>query len=140
MEIINSFRVRFFTKAKILATAQATGRVGEEIATRYLQQEGFRILERNWRLGKAEIDIIARDQEALVFVEVKTRSKNLLGPPEAFLSPRQAQLIAAAAAAYMEKINYDWELRFDVISILLDQEGDYQIKHLKDAFFPGFDD
>ncbi len=123
-----------------MATAQAIGRVGEEIATRYLQKAGFDILERNWRLGKAEIDIIARDQQALVFVEVKTRSNDRVGPPEAFLSPRQAQLIAAAAAAYMERINYDWELRFDVISIILDDRDEHRIKHLKDAFFPGFDD
>jgi putative endonuclease len=123
-----------------LATAHATGRTGENIAYRHLIRDGFDILERNWRLGKAEIDIIAKDEDALVFVEVKTRSTDAFGAPESFLSPRQAQLIAAAAAAYMEQIGHDWELRFDVISIILDEDGSYRLQHLRDAFFPGFDD
>ncbi len=123
-----------------MAIAHATGRAGEDLAVRHLENAGFTILERNWRCGKAEIDIIARDGEALVFVEVKTRSTDAFGAPESFLTPRQTQLISAAAAAYMEMIGHDWELRFDVISIILSDNDHFSLQHLRDAFFPGFDD
>ena len=129
-----------FTKSTVLAIAHAVGQTGEDIAARHLSTQGFTVLERNWRCGKAEIDIIAKDGDALVFVEVKTRSTSAFGAPESFLSPRQTQLIAACAAAYMESIGHEWELRFDVISIVLQPDDSYRLEHLRDAFFPGFDD
>jgi|APTNR8051073442_1049403.scaffolds.fasta_scaffold00499_12 putative endonuclease len=124
----------------LLGSAHDTGREGERIAREHLQAQGYAILEQNWRKGRAEIDIIAKEDDVLVFVEVKTRSSEDFGRPETFISPRQAELLAAGAAAYMEETGHDWELRFDVISIILDEDGAYQLEHLKDSFFPGMDD
>ncbi|MEL6140005.1 MAG: YraN family protein [Bacteroidota bacterium] len=117
--------------------AQATGQLGEEYAVRYLKNLGWTVLERNWRRRKAEIDIIARSGDILVFIEVKTRTSRLFGEPSSFVGPRQIELISAAASAYMESINHDWEIRFDIISILIEETGDYQLEHIEDAFFPG---
>lgn len=114
-----------------------TGKTGEKIAENFLKQKGYEILETNWRYKKAEVDIIAKDIDVLVFVEVKTRSNDYFGRPDAFITEKKEQFMATAASVYMEKINHDWEIRFDVISILLKTEKDYQIQHFKDAFFPG---
>ncbi len=114
-----------------------TGRYGEALAVAFLKKKGFRILETNWRFSKAEIDIIAKEKEVLVFVEVKTRSSDFFGKPEDFITKRKEQLIADAASIYMKKIGHDWEIRFDIISILLKNQKDYSIEHFEDAFFPG---
>ncbi len=129
-----------FTNLHDLTTAQTTGKLGEDIACRHLQKKGYRILARNWRRRRAEIDIIAKDGDALVFIEVKTRSSDFYGKPSAFFSPKQASLISMAASLYMEEINYDWEVRFDLVSILLDPQGNYQLEHIEDAYFPGLSD
>ena len=122
-----------------MARNQDTGKQGEALAKRYLEKKGYLILETNWRYRRAEIDIIAKDDEILVFVEVKTRSSAAFGQPEAFLNARQESLIIAAAAAYMEEKDYEGEIRFDVISILLRSPKDYQLKYFPDAFFPGLE-
>jgi putative endonuclease len=120
-----------------MAKNNEVGKQGEDIAVYYLEkQENWTILERNWRYRRAEIDIIAREGNTLVFVEVKTRSYVYQGnQPEDYVSPAKETLLQGAAGAYMEKINYDWEIRFDILSILLHNNGSYEIKHLKDAFF-----
>ena len=113
------------------------GKKGEKIAVEYLTSLGYSILERNWRYSKAEIDIIAKDKEILVFVEVKTRSSVLYGQPEEFISDYQQELIFRASQRYMEKINYNWEIRFDSISIVVNEKyewKDYEIKHHLDIY------
>ncbi len=126
-------------KQTALSSAHDTGKEGERIARTYLESQGYVIEEQNWRKGRAEIDIIAKEGDILVFVEVKTRSSEDFGRPELFISPRQAELLAAGAAAYMESIDYDWEIRFDVISIILSPNGSYELNHLKDTYFPGME-
>ncbi|MEY4902396.1 MAG: hypothetical protein RLZZ292_211 [Bacteroidota bacterium] len=120
-----------------MATHNETGKQGEDLAVHYLeQQEGWVILERNWRYRRAEVDIIAREGTKLIFIEVKTRSYVYQGnQPEDYVSTAKETLMLAAAGAYMEKINYDWEVRFDILSVLLKKNGTYEIRHLKDAFF-----
>lgn len=113
-----------------------TGQLGEEAALLFLKEKGFSILETNWRHSRAEVDIIARDEDILVFLEVKTRRSGL-AIPEAAVHLKKQKLLARAATAYMDMINYDWEFRFDVIAIHLKNEQDIRISHLKDAFFPG---
>ena len=110
------------------------GRRGEDLATIFLKKKGYHILERNWRFSKAEIDIITKDGEILVFVEVKTRSTAIFGEPEDSVSSKKEDLISDAAAVYMEQIGHGWEIRFDIISIILNEEG-HSIKHFEDAFF-----
>lgn len=114
-----------------------TGKIGEELACNYLLEKGYIILERNWRFSKAEIDIIAKLEEMLIFVEVKTRSYDYYGSPESFLSERQESLLADAANEYMKQVGYEWEFRFDVIGILLRTQTDFELSHIEDAFFSG---
>jgi putative endonuclease len=120
----------------ILSKQQTTGNLGEEKATLFLQEIGYTILERNWRFSKAEIDIIAKDGEVLVFVEVKAKSYTYFGAPEESVSAYKENLIIDAAHQYMIKIGHDWEIRFDIISILFDKNKNASITHFKDAFFP----
>ena len=115
-----------------------TGKKGEALAKQYLEERGYRILETNWRFSRAELDLIAMQQEVLVFIEVKTRSSDYFGTPDAFVDSKKEKLMAEAAAAYMRKINHDWEIRFDIISVLMRSEKDITIEHFKDAFFPGW--
>jgi putative endonuclease len=119
-----------------MARQQVIGKRGEDIASEYLTKLGYTILERNWRIGKAEIDIIAKDGEILIFVEVKTRSSAHFGSPEESISNYKENLIIDAAGRYMEQINHDWEIRFDIISIVFDLEDLPIINHYKDAFYP----
>lgn len=97
------------------------------------------MLEINWRYRKAELDLIAKDGETLVFIEVKTRSTDLFGQPTESISQRKKSLLADAAAAYMEHIGHEWAIRFDVISIIYRDEKHYTIEHFEDAFFPGLE-
>jgi len=115
-----------------------TGNKGESIAKAYILEQGYQLLEENWRFSRAEIDLIAMDGEVLVFVEVKTRSTTLFGAPELAVTEKKQNLLADAANVYMEQINHDWEIRFDIITIILKPKT-HQLKHFKDAFFPGWD-
>ena len=113
-----------------------TGKAGEAAAVQYLSAAGYEILETNWRHSRAEIDIIAKDGEILVFAEVKTRSSDF-SPPEASVNTKKQKLLTRAARAYMEMTNHNWLFRFDVFAIHYVNENDIRIKHLKDAFFLG---
>lgn len=113
------------------------GQQGEALAQTYLNNAGFEILEQNWRHSKAEVDLIAKDGAILVFIEVKTRSYTYFGQPESFVTPKKKQLLAKAASVYMEQIGHDWEIRFDVVSVILPEGKPPQIQHFPDAFFPG---
>jgi putative endonuclease len=115
-----------------------TGKQGEEIAAEHLRQQGFEILESNWRHRRLEVDIIAREGNVLVFVEVKTRSYDYFGKPEEFVSPAKERRLATAAAAYMEQIGHEWAIRFDVVAILKTTHGGFTVELIRDAFFPGF--
>ncbi len=113
------------------------GKKGEEIAKDFLIQKGYKILEQNWRYSRAEVDIIASYQEALIFVEVKTRSYDYYGQPEEFVTAKKQKLISTAASAYMQANNHQWEIRFDIISILMGGKSSVKIQHFEDAFFLG---
>lgn len=122
-----------------MARHNEIGKIGESIARTYLQDKGYLFLAANWRYKRAEIDLIFKEKDILIFVEVKTRSSDHFGQPEEFVSKAQEILIADAASAYMEMINHEWEIRFDIISILYRSEQSYAIKHIEDAFFPGLE-
>ena len=112
------------------------GKQGEDIAATHLTEKAYRILERNWRYKRAELDLIAMDGETLVFIEVKTRSYVYLAEPEESVNYRKQDLLVSAAAAYMREHDHDWAYRFDIISIVKDTDQRFQIKHLVDAFEP----
>ncbi|MCB0807612.1 MAG: YraN family protein [Bacteroidales bacterium] len=112
------------------------GKKGEDIAAKHLSGLGYQIVERNWRFEKDEIDIIAMDGEFLVFVEVKTRSSNWYGEPYEAVDDRKEKLIVRGAEAYVVKKDLYNEVRFDIVSIVID--GNKQtINHMKEAFYPG---
>ncbi|MEM6316175.1 MAG: YraN family protein [Bacteroidota bacterium] len=114
-----------------------TGKKGEALAVDFLKEKGYEIVETNWRFRRSEVDIIAKDGKILVFVEVKTRSYDYFGKPESFVSARKKTLLQDAASAYTHQVKHTWEIRFDIIGILLRSEADIEISHFEDAFFPG---
>lgn len=117
---------------------QIIGKQGEDIAREYLEREGYTILELNWRYRRAEVDIICKDAAGiLIFVEVKTRATSTGGDPEEAVEQKKEKMLSQAAAAYMRHIDYDWEIRFDVVAIRLKSENSYSISHYEDAFWPG---
>lgn len=106
------------------------GRVGEDKAVSYLKKQGFKIVERNYKNAFGEIDIIAKDGEYTVFVEVKTRTGDDFGAPGEAVDYRKRQKYARIAAAYLSgKGLTDAACRFDVVEI---ENG--EINHVKDAF------
>ena len=119
-----------------MSKQQKLGKLGEDAACVFLENLGYKILERNWRFSKAEIDIIAKEKEVLIFVEVKAKSYTFYGSPEESISVYKENLIIDAASQYMIKLNHDWEIRFDIISIVFDKQLKPEITHYKDAFYP----
>ena len=111
------------------------GKLGEEIASNYLEGKGYEIVERNWRNTHKEIDIIAKDGETLVMVEVKTRQTDEYGNPDIAVTKKKQRLLIAAANAYLFKNKLDVETRFDIISIIF-KDGEPVIEHIEDAFLP----
>jgi len=117
-----------------MAIQQEIGDKGENLAAQYLEKGGYDILEKNYRAGKSEIDLICKEQEQLVFVEVKTRTNANFGNPEEFVNEAKAAKVIEGAEAYMYDNNWNGAIRFDIISILITEE-EAEIKHFKDAFY-----
>ena len=111
------------------------GKKGEVIASEYLKSKGYKILDTNWRWGKNELDLVARDGKTLVIVEVKTRHSNALGEPETAVNREKQRNLIRAANAYVHFRKITDEVRFDIISILILEDRE-QIHHIPDAFYP----
>lgn len=111
-----------------------TGRKGEDIAAQFLQNQGFLVLERNWRVGRWEIDIIASRRNILHFVEVKTRSGLRFGYPEESITRLKMKHLRLAAAAFQYR-NPQWKyIQFDALSILLQGESILEIQFFEDIY------
>ena len=110
------------------------GKLGEELAVAYLARNGYAILERNFVYDKAEIDIIARHEDTIVVVEVKTRNSSVFGDPQEFVKPQKIKLLTKAVDYYVIDQDLDVEVRFDVIGIVKNQQ-ETSIIHLEDAFY-----
>jgi putative endonuclease len=110
---------------------KAIGQAGEGVAARYLERQGYIILERNFRLRLGEVDIIARDGKDLVFIEVKTRRTNTFGSPFEAVNVRKQQQIAKVAAAYVQ--GKEISVRFDVVAVYLKGQA-VQVEVVKNAF------
>ena len=111
------------------------GTKGETLALNYLKEKGYLVLETNWRTQHLEIDIIAKHNRFIVFVEVKTRSGNVLLKPEDAVDKNKQKLLIRAANSYILSKNISEEARFDVISIIINNEKPH-IQHIEDAFYP----
>jgi len=124
-------------------TPQWLGIEGETIAARYLAAHGYRIVERNYRYNRNEIDIIAFDGETLCFVEVKTRASTGKGRPAESVTLRKQKEITRAATGYLSTLDNPWiTCRFDVVAVVarsLDERAilEYEIEHIKAAFMVG---
>ena len=116
-----------------MADHNELGKKGEKLAIDFLQTNGYKILEKNWRFKKAEIDIIALKNDTLAIVEVKTRSTNFFGNPQDFVNQKKIQLLVEAVNQYVCTKNLDVDVRFDIIAIIKTQNS-FEIEHLKDAF------
>jgi len=114
------------------------GKLGEDLAAAYLEENGYSIVERNFVIQKAEIDIIAQKDSILAIIEVKTRSSLDFGSPQDFVKQKKIQLLIKAVNAYIndrEKgFQEDLEIRFDIIAVHKNGES-FAIEHLTDAFY-----
>lgn len=121
-----------------MAQHNQLGKWGEEYAANYLLGKGYDILERDWRIGHRDIDIIARSPEGdtVVFVEVKTRTNDVVTDPRDAVDLRKIRSIGWAANAYVKQRNVIDLLRFDIISIVGSNDTNADILHVEDAFNP----
>lgn len=111
------------------------GKKGELLARKYLEEKGYAVIETNWRHEKDEIDIIAKENDELVIVEVKTRSTDYFGDPEDAVGPAKEGFLIRATESYLEENDLDIDTRFDIISIILNSK-EQKIDHIIDAFYP----
>lgn len=109
------------------------GKKGEKLAVEYLENLGYKILTRNYRFQKAEVDIIAQIEQTLIVVEVKTRSTSDFGDPQGFVKPKQIQSLVKAINHFVEIEQVDAEVRFDIIAVIIGKSGT-KIEHIQDAF------
>jgi len=115
---------------------QRRGQQGEALAVAYLQQQGYRVQQQNYRCRYGEIDIIAWDQDTLVFVEVKTKSHLRFGAPQSMVDWRKQQKLTRVALAYVQQRALgNTPLRFDVVAIVY-ADGRPEVTHLPAAFSP----
>lgn len=112
------------------------GKKGELISAEHLISNGYTILERNWRFGHLEIDLIAKKKDLLVFIEVKTRRSEHLQPPEQAVNQIKTLRLITAAEHYIDVVNWSGPIRFDIISIIV-RPLSQELCHWKDAFIPG---
>jgi putative endonuclease len=117
-----------------MAEHNELGKLGEELAVEFLEQNGYDILETNWTFQKAEIDIIAQKDSTLAVIEVKTRSSIAFGLPQDFVKPKKIQLLVKAVNEYIVSNDLDVDVRFDIIAINKD-DNTYKIEHFEDAFY-----
>jgi putative endonuclease len=118
-----------------MAEHNELGELGEQMAVNFLLKKGYKIVDRNWRYLKAEIDIIAqKEPNTLVIVEVKTRSNSFIGNPQEFVTDKKIKLLVKAANEYVIANKLDVEVQFDIIAIV--KNSKYQkVEHLEDAFY-----
>lgn len=111
------------------------GRLGERAAARHLRRAGYRVLATNFRGRHGEIDLIVRDQQGLVFVEVKTRSREDRSRPADAVDAKKRRRISRTALEYLNRAGHPRIVfRFDIIEVLLDGDDVREVRHLEDAF------
>jgi putative endonuclease len=109
----------------------AVGRYGEDLAVRYLEERGLRILARNWRCRAGELDIVAVDGDCLVVCEVKTRRSATFGPPQAAVTHKKLARLRRLTAAWLAEQTEGWpSIRLDVVAITRGPSGPATIEHL----------
>ncbi len=116
-------------------SSKITGDRGEDLAVSYLKKKGYKILKRNFRFERGEIDIVALDGKTLVFAEVKTATTLIMGPPESWVTAVKQKRLGKVAQKFLYDFNDDTiECRFDVVAITLQQNRPH-INHIENAFW-----
>lgn len=114
---------------------RAIGAKGEELAARFLEAKGFKIVERNYRARQGEIDLVAREGKTLVFVEVKLDRTGKFGQPESWVDNKKRRQVVRTALRYLQEHNLgNVDCRFDVVAISITQQK-MTIEHIPDAFW-----
>ena len=116
-----------------MAEHNQLGKEGEEQAVLFLLNKGYRILERNWRCQKAEVDVIAVKADVIIAVEVKARSTTHFGNPQDFVNPKKVRLLVEAMDNYIRSHNLDCSVRFDIIAVVY-KNSNFELEHIEDAF------
>lgn len=122
-----------------MAVHNDIGRWGEDVAANLLTQKDYNVVQRNWRIGHLEVDIIAEDAQTIAFVEVKTRTTQFGNKmPEEYVDKEKEMNICRAANAYIKMNRINKQIRFDVISILVDSTTNQitRLEHIENAFYP----
>lgn len=134
-------RMSFWTRIWLKSRAKPEpehlrrGKLGEAAAKRHLQQQGLKFLTANFRSKRGEIDLIFRDDDCLVFVEVKTRSSETWTRPAAAVNARKRRLLTKTALDYLRLLkNPQVKLRFDIVEVLLNDGKVHEIRHLPNTF------
>ncbi|MEA5459695.1 YraN family protein [Arcicella sp. LKC2W] len=112
-----------------------TGKKGEDLATHFLEEKGYEIVARNYRFGRAEIDIIVKKDIFLIFVEVKSLTNTKFGNPEINVTKNKVKLVTKAAGNFVYSTNWQQQIRFDIISVIFKTEENVEITHFEDAFY-----
>ena len=110
------------------------GKLAEDMAAEFLVRKNYRILARNFRYQKAEIDIVAEFDDLIVVTEVKARSYNTVIEPQEAVTKKKIKSIVMCTDFFMQDRTIDKEVRFDIITVLPDEKGVLQLTHIQDAF------
>jgi putative endonuclease len=117
-----------------MADHNELGKEAENLAAEYLLKNEYKILVRNFRFKKNEVDIIAEKDNLIIVVEVKARSTDFFILPQEAVTKGKIKSIVSAANHFMEEFNKNQEVRFDIISVLPDKQRNLAIQHIEDAF------
>ena len=117
-----------------MAKHNTLGQLGEDLAVDHLLASGYKILQRNYRFDRAEVDILASKGDLLAVVEVKTRSSSSFGDPQEFVKPKQIKNLVKAVDHYIESRKLDLNVRFDIVAVTKTSSG-FDVEHLEDAFY-----
>jgi putative endonuclease len=112
---------------------ESFGHKGEEIAADYLKKEGYTVLHRNYNTPLGEADIVARDNNIIVFVEVKARSSDAFGQPFEAVNHRKQEKLKKIALYYLKHNKIELPVRFDIVSII-SRDGKAEVNHIREAF------
>ena len=116
-----------------MAAHNELGKWGEDLAADYLQRKGYTIIERDWKSGRRDLDIVAKNGNVIVFVEVKTRRNSLYGQPEEAVDYRKLQSLQQAINHYIKFRHIRQEVRFDIISVVGTIGAEPDIQHIQDV-------
>ena len=114
---------------------KSIGDSGEQIALLFLENHGYKIINKNWRFKHKEVDIIAQKDGKVIFIEVKTRSNPYFEPPSQAVTIKKQRLLIEAANQYLIQNQIDMESRFDVVSVII-QNGNEEVEIIENAFYP----